>query len=84
MLTNSVAFFTTAIFNTPNGKILPQKAFLAKFGIFCNESRPPRAKKAEPYSSIPVSRSMTVSLAALKVSGVAMMVTVFLARVIPV
>ena len=36
------------------------------------------------YSSIPVSRSMTVSQAALNVSGVAMMVTDCFARVMPV
>ena len=92
MLTNSVAFFTTAIFNTPNGKILPQKAFLAKFAVLGrNQVAAPYEWNAavsnrdtEPYNSIPVSRSMTVSQAALKVSGVAMMVTVFFARVIPV
>ncbi len=92
MLTNSVAFFTTAFFNTPNGKILPKTDFSAKFAVLGrNQVATPYEWNAavsnrdtEPYNSIPVSRSMTVSQAALKVSSVAMMVTVFFARVIPV
>ena len=33
MLTNSVAFFTTAFFKTPNGKIPPKTDFSAKFAV---------------------------------------------------
>lgn len=93
MLTNSVAFFTTAFFKTPNGKIPPKTDFSAKFAVLGrNQVATPYEWNAavsnrdtEPYNSIPVSRSMTVSQAALKVSSVAMMVRdCFLVRVTPV
>ena len=72
MLTNSVAFFTTAIYNTPNGKILPQKAFFGEIRGFGAESgRCPYEWNAavsnrdtEPYNSIPVSRLVGGSQAA--------------------
>ncbi len=75
ILTNSVAFFTTAILNTPKVENSTKNGFFVKFRGFGAEN---------PYNSIPVSRSMTVSQAALKVSGVAIMVTDCFARVMPV
>ena len=77
MLTISVAFFTTAILNTPKSEIHRKTDFSAKFVKFRDFGG--------TYNSIPVSRLITVSHAALKVSGVATMVSDrFLVRVTPV
>ena len=88
MLTISVAFFTTAILNTPKGEIHRKTDFSANFVKFRGFGAGLGAGDYEcdgSNNSIPVSRLITVSHAALKVSGVATMVSDrFLVRVTPV
>ena len=65
MLTNSVAFFTTAILNTPKVKNSPKNGFFGEFRLFWWQNRPSRSKgDNEPYNSMPVSRSVGGSQAA--------------------
>ena len=64
MLTNSVAFFTTAFLNTPKVENSPKNGFFGEIRNFLQRKQASAGKKTEPYSSIPVSRLVGGSQAA--------------------